>query len=160
MTPRFLAPAFVAIAALLAVAAACGGDDDDGGAGGGTGQITDPRTVPTATPWPAAPSPIILDPDNLTPISGGEGIGAPDGDGNGDDGNGDGNGNGDGGGDGGTAPPPGECGGPTYVIESGDTIFGIAERCGLDPDDILAANPGIDPQALGPGQEINLPSSE
>jgi hypothetical protein len=147
-----------AVAILLAIAA-CGGDDDDE-TDGGTGQITDPRTVPTATPWDVAPDAIILDPDNLTPLSGGEGIGAPDdgddddsGDG-GDGGDGDGA---DGGDDGSSGPPPGECGNDTYTIAAGDTISGIAERCDLATQDILDANPGIDPAGLHIGDVINLP---
>lgn len=157
MTPRRFALLALATVALLAVISACGGggDDDDGG-NAGTGQITDPRTVPTATPWTDAPDPIILDPDNLTPLSGGVGVGAPDdGDDGGDDG--DGGNDGDGGDDGDAGPPPGECGNDTYVIESGDTISGIAAKCDLATQDILDANPGIDPQTLHVGDEINLP---
>lgn len=160
MKPR-LALTLVPLAVVLAVVAACGGgDDDDGSVGGGTGQITDPRSVPTATAWPEAPEPITLDPDNLTPVSGGEGVGTPDGDGdgNGDEPNGD--GNGDNGDNGDSGPPPGECGGPTYTIEAGDTIVAIAEKCGLSSDDILAANPGVDPGALSIGQVINLPTGD
>jgi hypothetical protein len=159
MTPRRLALISLPIAALLAAVAACGGDDDGGSSNGGTGRLTDPENVATATPWPSAPSPIILDPDNLTPISGGEGIGGNgdgDGDGNGD-GDGDGDGNGDG--DGEPSPVPGVCGGDTYTIEQDDTIFGIAEKCGLDPQDILDANPGIDPAGLNIGDVINLPAA-
>lgn len=161
MTSRKLALLTIPIAALLAVVAACG-DDDNGGSDGGTGQLTDPRSVPTATPWSEAPDPIILDPDNLTPISGGSGVGAPDGDGNGDGDGGDGDGdNGDGDGDGDSeGPPPGECGGDTYTIEPGDNFFLIAEKCGLDPADIEAANPGVDPGALSIGQVINLPAAD
>lgn len=160
MTPRILALLVLPIAVSLAVAAACGGDDDDSGdAVGGTGQITDPRTVPTATPWPAPPTPILLDPDNLTPVSGGGSVAPPE---NGDDTDGE-NGDGtDGDGDGTDGetdgPPPGECGGPTYTIEAGDNFFAIAEKCGLDPQAIIDANPDADPSALSVGQVINLPA--
>lgn len=167
MTPLKLGLTALTITALLAVVAACG--DDDGGGGGGAdgdGQLTDPRSVPTATPWAEAPDPIILDPDNLTPVSGGVGIGVPGGDG-GDDGDagdggddGDGGDNGDGGDDEPTGPPPGECGNDTYTIASGDTVFGIADKCGLEPQAILDANPGIDPGALSIGQVINLPAAD
>lgn len=160
MTPRTVALLAVPIAAVLAVVAACG--DDDGGTNGGgdgSGQLTDPRSVPTATPWPEAPDPFILDPDNLTPISGGVGVGtptpAPDGGDDGDGGDG-----GDDGGDDGSGPPPGECGNDTYTIESGDTIFGIADKCGLDPQAIIDANPGIDPAGLNIGDVINLPAAD
>jgi hypothetical protein len=69
------------MAAGLLLLAACGG----GGGGGGQtiGQPTDPRSVPTATPWSQPPDVIILDPNALTPIS------APDRGGDGGDGNGD-----------------------------------------------------------------------
>lgn len=157
MTPRRLANLIVPFLVLALVIAACGGggDDDDGG-GDATGQITDPGTVPTATPWAVAPDPIILDPDNLTPLSGGVGVGAPDdGDDGGDDGD-DGD-DGDGGDDGDSGPPPGECGNDTYTIEPGDNFFLIAEKCGLDPNDIVAANPDVDPSVLSIGQVINLP---
>jgi hypothetical protein len=51
----------------FAVIAACGGD-------GGeeervVGQLTNPESVPTATPWSEAPAPIILGPDVLTPLA-------------------------------------------------------------------------------------------
>lgn len=162
MTPRTLALLTLPAAALLLAIAACGGDDDGQDSEGGTGQITDPRTVPTATPWEVAPDPIILDPDNLTPLSGGAGVGAPDGDddgGNGGDGGDDGDGGdtGDDGDDGSAGPPPGECGNDTYTIASGDTISGIAQKCDLATQDILDANPGIDPQGLHIGDVINLP---
>lgn len=147
------------VAAILLAVAACGGDDDDD-TDGGTGQITDPRTVPTATPWDVPPDPIILDPDNLTPLSGGAGVGAPgdggDDSGDGADDGGDGDG-GDGGDDGSSGPPPGECGNDTYTITAGDTISGIAAKCDLVTQDILDANPGIDPQGLHVGDVINLP---
>ncbi len=46
-----------------------------------------------------------------------------------------------------------------YTIQSGDTLAGIADNFGISLDDLLAANPGIDPQALRSGQTIKLPSS-
>lgn len=158
MTPRRLALLLVPALALALAIAACGGGGDDDGGDGATGQITDPGTVPTATPWAVAPDPIILDPDNLTPLSGGIGVGAPD-DGDGGDGgdNGDGGDGGDDSDDGDTAPPPGECGNDTYTIASGDTISGIAANCDLSTQEILDANPGIDPQGLHIGDVINLP---
>ncbi len=149
MTPRKLAVSVAALALLVTttlVFAACGGGGDgDTDTRVGTGQLTDPGSVATATPWPEAPEPIILDPDALTPLSGGVGVGGVDP----DDGDGDGDGD----------DPGGEAGvcGDTYTIESGDTLFGVAEKCGLDPDDVLAANPDVDPATLTIGQVINLP---
>ena len=47
----------------------------------------------------------------------------------------------------------------TYTIQSGDTLSAIANSHSLALDDLLAANPGIDPQNLQIGQVINLPGS-
>jgi len=49
-------------------------------------------------------------------------------------------------------------GGSTYTIKSGDTLAGIAERFGVSLEDLLAANPGINPSALRAGDSVNLPS--
>ncbi|MFQ5471605.1 MAG: LysM peptidoglycan-binding domain-containing protein [Dehalococcoidia bacterium] len=149
MTPRKFALLFApAVLILMLALAACGGGDGDTETRVGTGQLTDPRNVATATPWPEAPEPIILDPDALTPLSGGAGVGGPDvGDG------------GDGGGDGDAGGEPGVCG-DTYTIEAGDSLFAIAIDCGLDPDAVLAANPDVDPGALSIGQVINLPPAD
>lgn len=145
MTPRKIALSITPLALLATlVLAACGGSGDgDTETRVGTRQVTDPRTVATATPWPDAPEPIVLDPDNLTPLSGGGSVGGSDpsdGDGDGDEPGGE----------------PGVCG-DTYTIESGDTLFGVAEKCNVDPDDVLAANPNVDPGSLSIGQVINLP---
>jgi hypothetical protein len=49
-----------------------------------------------------------------------------------------------------------------YIVQDGDTVFGIADKYGLEPETILYANYGAlldDPHALQPGQElIILPS--
>jgi hypothetical protein len=59
----------VALLGIAALAGACGG-------GGGTttdATLTDPRSVPTATPWSEeTPDPIFLEEGSVTPISGGE----------------------------------------------------------------------------------------
>src|SRR5688572_3498576 len=47
----------------------------------------------------------------------------------------------------------------TYVVQDGDTVFGIAEKFGLDPQTILWGNYGIlldNPHSLQPGQELNI----
>ncbi len=149
MTPRKFSLLLTPAAVILTLAlAACGGDGDDTETRIGTGQLTDPRNVATATPWPDPPDPIILDPDALTPLSGGVGVGGSDP----DDGDNEG-GNGDTGGE------PGVCG-DTYTIRAGDSMFAIAIDCGLDPDAVLAANPDVDPGALSIGQVINLPPAD
>ncbi len=65
MTARILFFALIALTLALLLAVACGGDGDGERP---TGRLTDPRSVPTATPWTNAPEPIILEPDALTPI--------------------------------------------------------------------------------------------
>ncbi len=50
-------------------------------------------------------------------------------------------------------------GGSSYTIKDGDTLAGIASRLGLVLEDLLAANPGLDPQTLRAGQSIKLPQS-
>ncbi len=76
MTARALPLSLFALALALAAFAACGGGGDGERP---TGRLTDPRSVATATPWPEPPTPVILEPGALTPISDGGGDG---GDGN------------------------------------------------------------------------------
>lgn len=45
-----------------------------------------------------------------------------------------------------------------YTVLDGDWIYKIARACGLDPQAIVDANPGIDPNNITPGQVITLPS--
>jgi nucleoid-associated protein YgaU len=44
-----------------------------------------------------------------------------------------------------------------YVVRSGDTLSAIAGRFGITVAGIEALNPGLDPNALGPGRVISLP---
>lgn len=47
----------------------------------------------------------------------------------------------------------------TYVVQDGDTVFGIAEKFGLEPQTILWGNYSLlldNPHALRPGQELNI----
>jgi murein DD-endopeptidase MepM/ murein hydrolase activator NlpD len=47
----------------------------------------------------------------------------------------------------------------TYTVQDGDTVFGIAEKFGLDPQTILWGNYNIlldDPHSLKPGQELTI----
>ncbi len=130
---------FLFVPALLALAA-CGGDDDDGTFE--PGNLTDPDSVPTASPWTEIPDVVILDPDNINPLppdnpnpveptetpepNGGE---------------------------------PGVCG-DTYTVVAGDTTFGIADKCGVSADDIIALNPDIDPASLSIDQVLIMPSPD
>jgi|CXWL01.1.fsa_nt_gi murein DD-endopeptidase MepM/ murein hydrolase activator NlpD len=46
-----------------------------------------------------------------------------------------------------------------YTVQEGDTVFGIAEKFGLEPETILWGNYEIlldDPHSLRPGQELNI----
>ncbi len=46
-----------------------------------------------------------------------------------------------------------------YVVEEGDTVFGIAEKFGLKPETVLWGNYGVlldSPHALKPGQELTI----
>lgn len=70
--------------------------------------------------------------------------------------------------DGGTAPWNGiwddglESGRPQvstgYAVQQGDTLWGIAKRCGVELAELLAANPQIkNPNLIHPGDEVNIP---
>ena len=43
-----------------------------------------------------------------------------------------------------------------YVIQTGDTLGGIASRYGTTVDQLMTLNPGLDPSALQPGQRIRV----
>jgi LysM repeat protein len=43
-----------------------------------------------------------------------------------------------------------------YLISSGDTLGAIADRFGTTVDDLLKLNPGIEPTALRPGEQIRV----
>lgn len=47
-----------------------------------------------------------------------------------------------------------------YTVRAGDWIYKIARTCGLSPQAIIAANPGINPNFLSIGQVINLPTGQ
>jgi hypothetical protein len=46
-----------------------------------------------------------------------------------------------------------------YIIQPGDTIWNLANEYGLTVDDILAANPEVDPDNLMVGQVILIPAA-
>lgn len=58
---------------------------------------------------------------------------------------------------GGGAVLPG--GGLTYTIQSGDTFSSIAASFDVTVDELVAANPGIDPTSLHAGDVIRLPEA-
>ena len=57
------------------------------------------------------------------------------------------------------ATPPVVCppGNQPYTIRPGDTFFDLARRFGISVQDIINANPGVDPNSLLVGQVICLP---
>ena len=57
-------------------------------------------------------------------------------------------------------PVAAQTGGPVYVIQPGDTLSFIASRFNVTLEQILAANPTIDPNFLSEGQQIIIPGLE
>lgn len=53
-----------------------------------------------------------------------------------------------------TCPP----GTSPYIIKRGDTLSAIAQRLGINLQDLITANPGIDPRNLQIGQRICVPT--
>jgi LysM repeat protein len=45
----------------------------------------------------------------------------------------------------------------TYILQEGDTLFGVAQRFNVDLAVLLAVNPGIDPNAINVGDQIIIP---
>lgn len=55
-------------------------------------------------------------------------------------------------------PTPGPTPTPVvHVVQSGETLIGIATRYGVSVEDILAVNPGIQAELLQPGQQLIIP---
>ena len=46
----------------------------------------------------------------------------------------------------------------TYTIRSGDTLAGVADRFGLSLEELLDANPELDPASLSVGDVVQLPA--
>ena len=57
----------------------------------------------------------------------------------------------------GIAPEPDCPGGQLYTIRAGDTFYQLSRRFNVSLDDLLAANPGVDPNRLQVGQVICIP---
>jgi len=47
----------------------------------------------------------------------------------------------------------------TYIIQQGDTLYKIANQYGVSVQDVINANPGVDPYNLHVGQIIRVPGS-
>ena len=142
MTPRStLIALFSALLALLVLVACGGGDDEEDET---QGNLTNPRSVPTATINPSPAPVVIIDPNAIQPLPA---VGTPVA----------------------TPAPSGAAGaspsaaagtcGPTYTLVSGDTFSSIAEKCGTTTQGMRDANPGVDPLSLHPGDVVNIPQS-
>ncbi|HZJ83141.1 MAG TPA: LysM peptidoglycan-binding domain-containing protein [Clostridia bacterium] len=46
-----------------------------------------------------------------------------------------------------------------YIVQPGDTLYSIARKHNTTVDAIVAANPGINPNLIFPGQIVMIPSS-
>lgn len=57
-------------------------------------------------------------------------------------------------------PASAQAGGPIYIVQPGDTLSEIARLFNVTLDELMAANPGIDPNFLSQGQELVIPGLE
>ncbi len=56
-----------------------------------------------------------------------------------------------------TRPVSAQASGPVYIVQPGDTLSEIARLFDISLDELLAANPGVDPNFLSQGQELAIP---
>ncbi|HMB25139.1 MAG: LysM peptidoglycan-binding domain-containing protein [Chloroflexota bacterium] len=54
-------------------------------------------------------------------------------------------------------PVSAQASGPVYIVQAGDTLSYIAARFNVSVDELLAANPSVDPNALDVGQQLVIP---
>jgi LysM repeat protein len=45
----------------------------------------------------------------------------------------------------------------TYTVQRGEWIYSIARKFGITPQALIAANPGVNPNVLYPGQVLHIP---
>jgi murein DD-endopeptidase MepM/ murein hydrolase activator NlpD len=57
-------------------------------------------------------------------------------------------------------PVSAQAGGPVYIVQPGDTLSYIASRFNVTVNDLLAANPSVDPNLLAQGQQVVIPGLE
>jgi len=55
------------------------------------------------------------------------------------------------------SPPPKSANPRTHVVAGGETLAAIARKSGVSLTALEAANPGVNPKKLRPGQTLNLP---
>ena len=56
-------------------------------------------------------------------------------------------------------PAGGTCSNP-YTVQTGDWIYKIARNCNVSVAALIAANPNINPNAITPGQQLNMPGQQ
>jgi murein DD-endopeptidase MepM/ murein hydrolase activator NlpD len=59
-----------------------------------------------------------------------------------------------------TPPARAQNSGPQYIVQPGDTLYGIALQFGISVEALQAANPGVDAAALAVGQALVIPGYE
>ena len=59
-----------------------------------------------------------------------------------------------------TTPVSAQVSGPVYIIQPGDTLSYVASRFNISLNDLLTANPAIDPNFLSAGQQVIIPGLE
>ncbi len=57
-------------------------------------------------------------------------------------------------------PARAQSSGPQYIVQPGDTLYGIALQFGISVETLEAANPGVDAAALAVGQALTVPGYE
>ena len=57
-------------------------------------------------------------------------------------------------------PVSAQASGPVYIVQAGDTLSLIASRFNVTLNDLITANPSIDPNFLSEGQQIIIPGLE
>jgi lysozyme len=56
-------------------------------------------------------------------------------------------------------PPAGSTCPNPYTVQQGDWIYKIARNCNVAVSALIAANPGINPSVIKPGQLLNMPGA-
>ena len=57
-------------------------------------------------------------------------------------------------------PVAAQASGPLYIVQPGDTLSSIANRFNVTLNELVSANPSVDPNLLAPGQQIVIPGLE
>ncbi len=60
----------------------------------------------------------------------------------------------------GVQPVAAQASGPVYIVQSGDTLSFIASRFNVTVNELMSANPSVDPNFLSEGQQLVIPGLE